>query len=127
MTYLRFFFKWLEAKPRTSKIWYFMLPQSRTERRHFDLIADLDLALWASFLFKTSRIRWLPTGTLRKWNPRPACGTAISSVRISISVFGLVPTRDEPAECLPWTRGTGVCRYLPCFGDVSVRSGQQVA
>ena len=25
-------------------------------------------------------------GTLRKWNPRPACGTAVSSVRISISV-----------------------------------------
>ena len=62
------------------------LRQSRTERRHFDLIADLDLVLWASFPFKTSRIRWLPTGTLRKWNPRPACGTAFSSVRISISV-----------------------------------------
>ena len=39
------------------------------------------------------------TCTLRKWNPRPACGTAFSSVCISISVFGLVPTRDEPAEC----------------------------
>ena len=51
--------------------------------------------------------------TLRKWNPRPACGTAIKS-RISMSVFGLVPTRDEPAECLPWTRRTGVRRYLPC-------------
>ena len=84
-------------------------------------------ALWASFPFKTSRVQWLPTGTLRKWNPRPACGAAISSVRVSISVFGLAPTRDEPAECLPWTRRTGVCRYLPCFGDVSVRSGQQMA
>ena len=55
------------------------------------------------------------TCTLRNWNPRPACGTAFRSVCISISVFGLAPTR------------TGVCRYLPCFGDVSVRSGQQVA
>ena len=25
------------------------------------------------------------------------------------------PTRDEPAECLPWTRRTGVRRYLPCL------------
>ena len=31
-----------------------------------------------------------------------------------MSVFGFMPTRDEPAECLPWTRRTGVCRYLPC-------------
>ena len=44
-----------------------------------------------------------------------------------MSVFGFVPTRDEPAECLPWTRRTGVRRYLPCFGDVRVRSGQQMA
>ena len=32
-----------------------------------------------------------------------------------MSVFGLVPTRDEPAECLPWTRRTGVGRYLLCL------------
>ena len=37
----------------------------------------------------------------------------------SSSIDGLAeldgpPTRDEPAECLPWTRRTGVCRYLPC-------------
>ena len=44
------------------------------------------------------------TCTLRNWNPRPACGTAIKSVRISMSVFGFALTRDEPAECLPWTR-----------------------
>ena len=53
---------------------------------------------------------------LRNWYPRPACGTAVKSVRISISVSGLVPVRDEPVECLPWTRRTGVCRYLPCPG-----------
>ena len=41
-----------------------------------------------------------------------------------MSVFGFVPTRDEPAECLPWTRRTGVRRYLPLPGDVRVRSGQ---
>ena len=44
-----------------------------------------------------------------------------------MSVFGFVPTRDEPAECLPWTRRTGVRLSLPCFGEVGVRSGQQVA
>ena len=38
-----------------------------------------------------------------------------TSVRISISVSGPVPVRDEPVECLPWTRRTGVCRYLPCL------------
>ena len=56
------------------------------DRRHFDLIADLDLVLRASFPFKTSRFRWPPTDTLRNWYPRPACGTAVKSVRISISV-----------------------------------------
>ena len=44
-----------------------------------------------------------------------------------MSVFGFVPTRDEPAECLPWTRRTGVRLSLPCFGEVGVRSGQQLA
>ena len=44
-----------------------------------------------------------------------------------MSVFGFVPTRDEPAECLPWTRRPGVRLSLPCFGEVGVRSGQQVA
>ena len=32
------------------------------------------------------------------------CGTAVSSVCISISVSGFMPARDEPEECLPWTR-----------------------
>ena len=44
---------------------------------------------------------------------RLACSTAISSVHPFLSVSGLVPARDEPVECLPWTRRTGVCRYLP--------------
>ena len=102
----------------------FDLLQTCTERRHFDLIADLDLELWAFFPFKTSRIRWFPTSTLRKWNPRPACGTAFTSVRISMSVFGFVPTRDEPAECLPWTRRTRVRPCSPGFGNADVHSGQ---
>ena len=38
------------------------------------------------------------------FKPRPACGTAFSSVHPILSVFGLAPTRDGPAECLPWTR-----------------------
>ena len=65
--------------------------------------------------------------TLRKWNPRPACGTAIKSVRISMSVFGFAPTRDEPAECLPWTRRTGVRPCSPGSGNADVHSGQKVA
>ena len=36
------------------------------------------------------------TCTLRKWYPRPACGTAVSSVCISISVSLPVRARDEP-------------------------------
>ena len=47
---------------------------------------------------------------------RPACGTAFTSVRVSISVSGLVPVRDEPVECLPWTRRTGVCPLFPLPG-----------
>ena len=31
----------------------------------------------------------LLTCTLRNWNPRPACGTAVKSVRISMSVWPL--------------------------------------
>ena len=67
------------------------------------------------------------TCTLRTWNPRPACGTAFTSVRISMSVFGFVPTRDEPAECLPWTRRTGVRPCFLCSGNVRAHSGQQLA
>ena len=77
-------------------------------------IAVPSFSFWPPLRLKTPRFRWFPTGILRNWNPRPACGTAIKSVRISMSVFGFVPTRDEPAECLPWTRRTGVRRYLPC-------------
>ena len=69
----------------------------------------------------------VPTGFLRKWNPRPASGTAFTSVRISMSVFGFVPTRDEPAECLPWTRRTGVRPCFLCSGNVRAHSGQQLA
>ena len=39
---------------------------------------------------------------------------AFSSVHPIISVSLLVRARDEPVECLPWTRRTGVCLYLPC-------------
>ena len=45
---------------------------------------------------------------------RLVCGTAVKSVRISISVSLPVRVRGEPVECLPWTRRTGVCPYLPC-------------
>ena len=44
-----------------------------------------------------------------------------------MSVFGFVPTRDEPAECLPWTRRTGVRLCFLCSGNVRAHSGQQLA
>ena len=53
---------------------------------------------------------------------RLACGTAVKSVRISISVSLLVRVRDEPVECLPWTRRTGVCRLYPLPGYRVARS-----
>ena len=53
---------------------------------------------------------------------RPACGTAFTSVRISISVSGLVPLRDEPVECLPWTRRTGVCLCFECRGSARAQT-----
>ena len=65
------------------------LLQSRTIRRH--PVAPFSiLRFWPHFLLQTPRIRWFLTGTLRKWNPRPACGTAVKSVRISISVYFIV-------------------------------------
>ena len=36
-----------------------------------------------------------------------------------------VRVQDEPVECLPWTRRTGVCRCFPCFGNVSAHSGRR--
>ena len=46
-------------------------------------------------------------------------------LRLAVSVSGLVPARDEPVECLPWTRRTGVCRYLPCPDKMYVpRAGE---
>ena len=90
--------EWHEAKPRTS------LAADLSDRRNFALFVVFDLTLLASFPFKTSRIRWsllvlLGNGTLgRRVAPLSVQYTYI------LSVFGLVPTRDEPAECLPWTR-----------------------
>ena len=80
--------------------WTLGAPLTSSNRRH-PVVRSIGVFYWTDLLFLTC--------TLRNWNPRPACGTAIKSVRISISVFGFAPTRDEPAECLPWTRRTGVC------------------
>ena len=74
------FSEWHEAKPRTS------LAADMSDRRHFDLFVAFDLALLASLPLTDPQAPMVLTGSLRKWNPRPACGTAISSVRISISV-----------------------------------------
>ena len=41
---------------------------------------------WPPLRLKTPRFRWFLTGTLRKWNPRPACGTAFSSAHNISSV-----------------------------------------
>ena len=100
-------------EPRYSDVLlFFFALQMRAERRQ-PVRPSFVFFFFGPFLrLKTSRIRWFPTDTLRKWNPRPACGTAFSSVHHILSVFGLVPTRDEPAECLPWTRRTGVRRCI---------------
>ena len=83
-------------------------------RRHVALLVALETL--ALLPLEDPQAPMVLTGTLRKWNPRPACGTAIKSVRISMSVFGFVPTRDEPAECLPWTCRTGVRPCSPALG-----------
>ena len=56
------------------------------ERRQFARPAIVDgvLPLWALCPLEDLQAPMVLTGTLRNWNPRPACGTAISSVRISI-------------------------------------------
>ena len=81
------------------------------------------LELLAFFPLEVLQVPVVRTGTLRKWNPRPACGTAFSSAHPILSVFGLVPTRDEPAECVPWTRRTGVCPTYPLPGYRAARVG----
>ena len=91
-------------------------------RRHVDLIVAFDLETLALLLLEDPQAPMVLTGTLRNWNPRPACGTAFSSAHPILSVFGLVPTRDEPAECLPWTRRTGVRRTYPLPGYRAARS-----
>ena len=81
-------------------------------RRHL-VVRSLGVFFWSCWPPETfgtsagwtsSSFLGLPTCTLRNWNPRLACGTAFSSVHNISSVFGFVPTWDEPAECLPWTR-----------------------
>ena len=85
-------------------------------------IVDGFLPLWAFFPLKVLQVPVVRTCSLRNWNPRPACGTAFSSVHPILSAVGLVPTRDEPAECLPWTRRTGVRRTYPLPGYRAARS-----
>ena len=76
--------KRLSQEPRCLDVLlFFFALQMRADRR------QPVRSSFGSFLFgpllrlKTPRIRWFPTGTLRNWNPRPACGTAFSSVCIS--------------------------------------------
>ena len=101
--------------------------QSRTERRHS---VGSTSSLWRlrfgpPFLLRPPGFDGFLLVLLGNGNPRPACGAAFSSVHNILSVFGLVPTRDEPAECLPWTRRTGVRRCFPCSGNVSAHSGRR--
>ena len=80
--YLQFStFEWREAKPRTS------LAADLSDRRHFDLFVAFDLTLLASLPLPDPQAPRVLTGTLRKWNPRPACGTAFSSVHNISSVL----------------------------------------
>ena len=79
----------LSQEPRSFDVFFEL--QMRAERRQ-PVRPSFVFFLFGPFLrLKTPRIRWFPTDTLRKWNPRPACGTAIKSVRISMSVSTPVP------------------------------------
>ena len=53
-------------------------------------IAVPSFSFWPPLRLKNPRFRWFPTGFLRKWNPRPASGTAFTSVRISMSVCDML-------------------------------------
>ena len=95
-------------------------------RRHVDSIVAFDLEILAPFPLEDPEAPVVLTCILRKWYPRPACGTAFSSVHPILSVSGLVPAQDEPVECLPWTRRTGVCLSLsPMPGDARAQSGRR--
>ena len=79
----------LSQEPRSFDVFFEL--QMRADRRQ-PVRPSFDFFFFGPFLrLKTPRIRWFPTDTLRTWNPRPACGAAIKSVRISMSVFGHVP------------------------------------
>ena len=49
-------------------------------------IVDGLLPLWAFFPLKVLQVPVVRTCSLRNWNPRPACGTAFSSVHPILSV-----------------------------------------
>ena len=49
-------------------------------------IVDGFLPLWAFFPLKVLQVPVVRTCSLRNWNPRPACGTAFSSVHPILSV-----------------------------------------
>ena len=49
-------------------------------------IVDGFLLLWAFFPLKVLQVPVVHTCSLRNWNPRPACGTAFSSVHPILSV-----------------------------------------
>ena len=58
----------------------------------FDSLAAFDLTLLASLPLPDPQAPRVLTGTLRNWNPRPACGTAFSSVHNISSVCVCVST-----------------------------------
>ena len=83
------------------------------------------LSFWPHFFLQTSRFFRTFLDLSGFGSLRLACGTAIKSVRISMSVFGFAPTRDEPAECLPWTRRTGVRPVISSARRCSAHSGRR--
>ena len=92
--------KRLSQEPRCFNVLIFSL-HCRCERIAVSLFVRRSFSsFWALLPLEDLQDPVVRTCTLRKWNPRPACGTAFSSVHNISSVFGLVPTRDEPAECL---------------------------
>ena len=103
-----------------------MLSQSRTERRHS--VGSVSPYEFGPSPFEDPEAPVVLIRILRKWNPRPACGTAIKSVRISISVCVCVQpwTKGLSPPLFPLYTGRGVWHSRPTTRNEAVGgSGKQ--
>ena len=96
--------KRLSQEPRCFNVLMFSL-RCRCERIVVSLFVRRSFSsFWALLPLEDLQDPVVRACTLRKWNPRPACGTAFSSVCISISVCVCVST--------PVSKGTFLSIYF---------------